>query len=165
MTTAKKLNNMTSKILVALLLIAIVSCNNKRVDTKAEEEKIKYNLDDWEKIGATGDIDKILTYWSDDAMLMIPGLPTIKGKDAIRKMIEGSKGSAPKMSWDSPSSINVSESGDLAYVITKNHITMTDSLGHSMTQDNKALLIWKKQADKSWKESLVIFNAEPSTNK
>jgi hypothetical protein len=42
---------------------------------------------------------------------------------------------------------------------------MTDSLGHSMTQDNKALLIWKKQADKSWKESLVIFNAEPSTNK
>jgi hypothetical protein len=85
MTTAKKLNNMTSKILVALLLIAIVSCNNKRVDTKAEEEKIKYNLDDWEKIGATGDIDKILTYWSDDAMLMIPGLPNNKRERCDKK--------------------------------------------------------------------------------
>lgn len=156
---------MKNKILTSLLFIALVSCNNKKVDIKSDEEKIRYNLEDWQKIGATGDVDKIMTYWSDDAILMIPGLPTINGKDAIRKMIEGSKGSAPKMTWDSPSSINVSQSGDLAYVMTKNHITMTDSTGHSMTQDNKALLIWKKQTDNSWKESVVIFNAEPPANK
>ena len=156
---------MKTKILTSLLCIALVSCNDKKVDIKADEEKIRYNLKDWQKIGATGDVDKIMTYWSDDAILMIPGLPTINGKDAIRKMIEGSKGSAPKMTWDSPSSINVSESGDLAYVMTKNHITMTDSTGHSMTQDNKALLIWKKQTDNSWKESVVIFNAEPPAHK
>ncbi len=29
-----------------------------------------------------------------------------------------------------------------------------------MTQDNRALLIWKKQADKSWKESVVMLNAD-----
>ncbi len=156
---------MKAKIWTLLLFIALVSCNNKKVDIKSDEEKIRYNLEDWQKIGATGDVDKIMTYWSDDAILMIPGLPTINGKDAIRKMIEGSKGSAPKMTWDSPSSINVSQSGDLAYVMTKNHITMTDSTGHSMTQDNKALLIWKKQTDNSWKESVVIFNAEPPANK
>ena len=156
---------MKAKILTSLLFIVFLSCNNKKVDVKSDEEKIRYNLEDWQKIGASGNIDKIMTYWSDDAILMIPGLPTINGKDAIRKMIEGSKGSAPKMTWDSPSSTHVSESGDLAYVMTKNHITMTDSTGHSITQDNKALLIWKKQADNSWKESVVIFNAEPSGKK
>jgi uncharacterized protein (TIGR02246 family) len=154
---------MKTKILTALLLIALSSCSNNNTDTKAEEEKIRYNLEHWQKIGATGDIDKIMTYWSDDAILMIPGLPTINGKDAIRKMIERSKGSAPKMTWDSPSSITLSKSGDLAYVITKNHITMTDSTGNSLTQDNKALLIWKKQDDNSWKEAIVIFNGDPSS--
>ncbi len=118
------------------------------------------------KLSATGDIEKILTYWSDDAIVMIPGQPTIKGKEAIKKMLEaGKKNPGPKMTWDPPLSINLSQSGDLAYIIAENHITMNDSSGNSMTQDNKALLVSKKEPDGSWKEVVVIFNEYPSQNK
>lgn len=157
---------MNIKFLILPLFIALTSCNEKQVDTNAEEEKIKATIDDWKKISATGETDKILYYWTDDAIVMGPGQPMIKGKNDIRTMIEGSKNIPGfKMTWDDPSSIIVSKSGDLAYVITANHLTMNDSLGNPMTQDNKALLIWKKQPDNSWRESVVMFNADPPIQK
>lgn len=153
---------MNTKLFIVSLLFVFSSCTSKRVDTKAEEEKIKAAIDDWKKISASGNTDSILYYWSDDAIVMGPGQPVIEGKAAIRTMVENSK-KIPgfKMTWDEPISINVSDCGDLAYVITKNHLTMNDSLGRQITQENKALLIWKKQKDGSWRETVVIFNADP----
>ena len=66
-----------------------------------------------------------------------------------------------KISWDPLKEINISKSGDLAYVITKNHVTMNDSSGKPVTQDNNAVAIWKKEPDKAWREILVTFNADP----
>ena len=51
---------MTIKFLTPLLFIALTGCNTNKIDTKAEEKQIRSNHDDWEKISATGDIDKIL---------------------------------------------------------------------------------------------------------
>lgn len=152
----------TIKFLSLLLFIALISCNEKKVDTNAEEEKIKAAIADWKKMSARGETDSILYYWSDDAIVMGPGQPIIQGKEAIRIMVEGSK-KIPgfKMTWDNPGSISVSQSGDLAYVIIKNHLTMNDSLGRPMMQENKALAIWKKQNDNSWREAVIIFNADP----
>jgi uncharacterized protein (TIGR02246 family) len=132
------------------------------METKAEEEKIKAAIEDWEKMSATGETDSILYYWSDDAIVMGPGQPMIQGKEAIRTMVEGTK-KIPgfKMTWGKPISINVANSGDLAYVIIKNHLTINDSIGRPITQDNKALAIWKKQKDNSWREAVIIFNADP----
>ena len=149
-----------------LFFAALISCNNQKVDTKADEEQIKYNHADWEKLAATGDIEKILFYWTDDAIIMAPGQPVIQGKDAIRKMLQDTKNIPGfKMEWDTLKKINVSKSGDLAYIITHNKTTVNDSLGNPITQDNKAVTIWRKEPDNSWKEAVVIFTPDPPLHK
>lgn len=53
-----------------------------------------------------------------------------KGKNAIREMIMSTtKIPGFKISWE-PLSAYVSKSGDLAYMIEQNQITMKDSLGN-----------------------------------
>jgi ketosteroid isomerase-like protein len=69
------------------------------------------------------------------------------------------------MEWDSLRKINMSKSGDLAYIITHNKTTVNDSLGNPVTQDNKALTIWRKGPDNSWKEAVVIFTPDPPLHK
>ncbi len=157
---------MNSKFSVLLFFAAMISCNNQKVDIKADEAQIRYNHADWEKIAATGDIEKILFYWTDDAIIIAPGQPIIRGKDAIRKMLQGTKDIPGfKMTWDTLKKINVSNSGDLAYIITHNQATANDSSGNAITQDNTAVTIWRKEADNSWKEAVVIFTPSSPMHK
>ena len=58
--------------------------------------------------------------------------------------------------------ITVSKSGDMAYVFQSNQITMDDSFGKPMTQYNKSVSIWKKQADGTWKDAVDIWNSDPA---
>jgi ketosteroid isomerase-like protein len=156
------LHNMKVYYFTFLVLAALTSCNNQKADLKANEDQIRHNHADWEKLAATGDIEKILFYWTDDAVIMAPGQPLIQGKDAIRAMLQNTKNIPGfKMEWDSLKKINMSKSGDLAYIITHNKTTVNDSLGNPVTQDNKALTIWRKEPDNSWKEAVVIFTPDP----
>ena len=75
-------------------------------------------------------------------------------------MVEGSlKNPAFKITWE-PQSAEVSQSGDLAYLLEKTSITMTDSTGKSMTQHFNGTTIWKKQADGKWKCAVDSFSAD-----
>ena len=148
------------KIIALFVTIILFSCNNQHVDREAEGKKLMELSKEWSAAAATGDTAKILSYWADDAIMMSPGEPALKGKDAIRGMIAGtSKIPGFKISWE-PLSVFVSESGDLAYMIEQNQITVNDSLGKPIVEKNKAVTIWKKQADGTWKNVVDTWNAE-----
>lgn len=153
---------MNTKFSVLLLLATLISCNNQKIDTKIEGEKIRQTIKDWTLLADKDSLDRMLTFWDDNATMMIPGQPTIKGKKAIREMVESSR-KIPgfKIVWEPPTEINVSNHGDLAYVFQRNQITMNDSLGKPITRYNKSLSIWKKQEDGSWKDAVDIWNAVP----
>lgn len=153
-------------IIIFLLFTVLASCaDTKEVDTKAEEERLMQISREWSTSAATDSIEKTLSYWADDAVIMSPGQPPIKGKKAIREMIEGtSKIPGFKISWE-PLSAFVSKSGDLDYLIEQNQITMNDSLGSPATEFNKSVTIWRKDADGIWKNIVDMWNADPSQKK
>jgi ketosteroid isomerase-like protein len=89
----------------------------------------------------------------------------LKGKKAIRQMVEESyKIPGFRISWQ-PQSVEVSENGDMAYLIEDAQISFTDSTGKTITQNNKAVSIWRKQTDGSWKNVVDISTPEPVANK
>jgi len=148
-----------------LLFIILTACSEKKIDTKAEGEKLMQISREWSKTAATDSVEKILSYWADDAIVMSPGQAPVKGKNAIREMIEGtSKIPGFKISWE-PLSVFVSKSGDMAYMIEQNQITVNDSLGKPVTEFNKSVTIWRKEADGSWKNIVDMWNADPSQKK
>jgi len=156
---------MKTKIGTAILLTVLAGCNEHKVDTKAEGEKLMNLSREWSKVAATNDIEKTLSYWADDATVMSPGQPPIKGKEEIRAMVEGmSKIPGFKISWE-PLNVSVSQSGDMAYLIERNQVTVSDSLGNPIIEYNKAVTVWRKEADGSWKNVIDMWNSNPAQNK
>lgn len=138
--------------------LVFISCNGQKVDLKIEEEKLMQTSEDWARAAGTDSLEKILSYWADDAVILSPGLATVKGKAAIREFVASSlKTPGFKISWK-PISVEVSKSGDLAYILEENQISVNDSLGHPMTAINKAVTVWRKEEDGTWKNVVDIWN-------
>jgi ketosteroid isomerase-like protein len=71
---------------------ALSACADKEVDHKGARKKLMQISREWPKSASTDSLEKTLSYWADDAVVMSPGQPAIKGKNAIREiMISTSK--------------------------------------------------------------------------
>jgi len=146
-------------------VLFLMGCIEQKVDTKAEGERLMELSREWSRSAATDSIEKTLSYWADDAIVMSPGQPPIKGKKAIREMVEStSKIPGFKISWE-PLSVAIAKSGDIAYMIEQNQITVNDSLGNPHSEFNKSVTIWRKETDGSWKNIVDMWNSAPSREK
>ena len=153
------------RIITVILILTIVACNQPKADQKAEGEKLMQLSREWSQTAATGDVEKTVSYWADDAFLMSAGQPPLKGKQAIRQMVEESyKIPGFRISWQ-PQTVEVSNSGDMAYLIENSQVSFTDSTGKPVTHHNKAVSIWRKQSDGTWKNVVDISTPDPSQNK
>lgn len=153
---------MKKLLLITAVSIGIIGCSKQSVNQESEAKKIIELSREWAKSAQTADTEKILSYWSDDAVVMSPNQPATIGKDELRKMLE-MNATIPgfEINWE-PKEAYVSQSGDLGYSIGANYIKMLDSLGNKITIYNKAVEIWKKQEDGSWKCVVDIFNSDPT---
>ena len=144
------------KYLFLLLLVCGMGCKTKEVDKKAEGEKVMETSREWSKMASAGDVEKTLTYWADNAILISAEQPVLTGKTAIRQMVEESfKIPGFKISWE-PVSVEVSDNVDMAYLIENSQISYPDSTGKVNTYNNKVVTIWRKQTDGSWKNVVDI---------
>ncbi len=152
-------------IITGLVLTLIYSCAENTVDQKAEAEKLMELSKAWAHSVKNKNVEEMLSYWADDAILMSPNEPAVVGIDSLRAMVERSINIPGfEISWN-PQEAYVSKSGDLGYVIFKNYMTMPiDTLGNTRTVFNKGVEIWKKQADGTWKNVVDISNSDPSIN-
>ncbi len=151
---------MKKLIIIALIIVTFISCNQKEVDTKSEGEKLMQTSREWSKVAASRNADSILSYWTDDAIVISAGEADLKGKNSIRQMVEGSfKNPGFKISWE-PKSAEISKSGDLGYLLETTKMIMTDSLGKASVQNFNAVTIWTKAADGSWKCVVDVLSPE-----
>ncbi len=132
------------------------------VDQEAEAEKLMQLSRAWSDAAVAGDLEALLSYWADDAVMMAPGQPAIRGKAAIRDFVMAS-GQSPgfQISWE-PLEAHVAASGDLAYLIERNRISTLDASGSPMTAHNKVVTVWERQPDGSWKNVVDMWNGEPA---
>jgi len=148
---------------VTVMMLTITACTQNTIDQQAEAEKLMELSRSWAKSVKDKDIEKMLSYWAEDAIVMSPNEPSVVGIEALRGMVERSmKIPGFEINWE-PQEAYVSKSGDLGYVIIKNYMTMpVDTLGNTRTIFNKGVEIWKKQENGTWKNVIDISNSDPS---
>ena len=132
------------------------------VDHSSDEAALMQTSRDWAKAAASGDVEKILSYWTDDAILMQADQPALVGKGAIGSMIEAAM-KTPKFSitWE-PERAYIAQSGDMGYLIEHNKVSFPDSSGKLQTTTGKCVTIWKKDANGNWKDAVDICNSNPT---
>lgn len=140
----------------------LFSCAEQGIDREAEAEKLLEHSREWAKAAMDKDVEKIVSYWAEDAVLMSPDEPALVGSQALREMVEGSMGiQGFEVNWE-PKSARVSKSGDMGYVLVHNYFQLPDSLGNVFTIYGKGVEIWEKQEDGNWRNVVDIYNRDPT---
>ncbi len=144
----------------ALLLIA--GCTQPSFDAAAEAAKLAQRDADWSKVSYEGkDIEKIVSYWSDDAHVLQPGLPSIEGKTAIRSFVTASlKIPGFKIQWASQKPA-FSPDGKLAYMQSAVETTAPGAGGALETTHGRSVTIWRRDGDGEWRCVIDISNDAP----
>jgi uncharacterized protein (TIGR02246 family) len=124
----------------------------------ADAQTIKTNTEAWSKAGEAKDSAKFATFYSDDATVMVPNEPIIRGMDSIKAVF------TPMMQDPSFAltfkADKVEVSGSLAYSQGPYSMTATARDAKPHVDTGKYLTVWKKQADGSWKALEDIFNSD-----
>lgn len=148
----------------AVLLVGFisVSCASPRVDIDAEGAALMQLSREWSALVSTTPVDEWIDFWAEDAVMMPPGFPALRGKAAIREFVEMSA-QIPgfHIRWE-PESFHVSSSGDLAYLIERNVTTVNDSLGNAVSTHGKVVTIWRKDPGGTWRNVVDMWNEAPS---
>lgn len=141
--------------LVASLAVVLVGgCSQAPSPTesrKADEAAITAAGDALGQAAEAKDLEKCMSFYVDDPVLIVPGAPAVVGKDALRKTFQRFLAVQALKLETSGLIIDVARSGDLAFERGSYSNTITDATGKTTTETGKLALVWKKAADGSWK--------------
>ena len=148
-------------VLVFLLLSLLTACQSGTTsDTRADEATLRKLDDEWSKAVGARDVEKTISYYSDDAVVMPPNIPTLTGKEPIRALWKSMLDSPDFSGGWKVTKVEVARSGDLAYISGNYEFNEKDGSGKPITDKGKYLEVWKKQADGSWKCVADMFNSD-----
>ncbi|HTW22407.1 MAG TPA: SgcJ/EcaC family oxidoreductase [Candidatus Baltobacteraceae bacterium] len=106
---------------------------------------------------AAKDVGKLEALYMHDAVIFSPGAPAVVGKNNIDAFIEQRLAGPTEQIVFSNVTVDVARSGDLAEDRGTGQVTIRDSNGKPITQSSEYVLVWKKQADGSWKIAADTF--------
>jgi uncharacterized protein (TIGR02246 family) len=148
----KRLMSFVTVASFAVALIAGCSQAPAPTDTrKADEAAIRAAGDALEQAAEAKDLDKCMALYVDDPVLFVARAPAVVGRDALRKAFQGFLAVSALKLETSDLIVDVAQSGDLAFERGSYSNTITDAKGKTTTETGKLALVWKKQADGSWK--------------
>jgi ketosteroid isomerase-like protein len=155
-----KIKPLVLSICFTLLSFAFVG-TTLAADAKSATERALRDADaQWSKAAETKDLDKTVSYYADDAIVMPPNASAATTKEAIRKIWQdliGSPGLA--VSWKA-TKVEVAKSGDIGFVSGTYELTMNDANGKPVNDHGKYLEVWEKQANGKWKCGADIWNSD-----
>jgi ketosteroid isomerase-like protein len=131
------------------------------MDLALERSRLLRRDAEWAIAASEGrDIERVLSYWTEDAVLLPPGLPTVVGKAALRQYVEGSM-QIPgfRITWTS-TDVTFSPDGNFAYMFGRNAVTMNAPDGTPATTEGRGVTIWRRDTDGEWRCAVDIWNAE-----
>jgi ketosteroid isomerase-like protein len=143
-------------------VFALSACAPK-FNATSESAKLLRRDAEWADLASAGkDVDRIVSYWSDDAVVIEPGQPAVEGKAAIRNYVaESLKTPGFKIHWVSEKP-TFSPDGKLAYMRGTDDMTVPGPKGTPMTLHLRGYSIWRLEPDGQWRCVVDIANEAPS---
>ncbi len=146
-----------------LLATTTAACTAQRkADLAVEEAAIRATDANWLAAAKAHDLERVLPFWADDATIFPPGAAAVVSKAAIRQYVSRAFATPGfSITWKTEK-VEVSRAGDLAYSTGTDRISLTTADGKTVTEENRGVVIWKKQPDGSWKCILDVMSPAAS---
>jgi len=139
----------------------LVAAYTPRGGDEDPDAKILTKLDEeWSKAAAAKDIEKIVSYYADDAVAYPPNEPVATGKAAAKKAWAAILALPDvSISWKTTHA-EAAASGDLGFTSGASEVSVKGPDGKPVSQKGKYVCIWGKQKDGSWKAIHDIWNSD-----
>ena len=133
------------------------------MDLERESQRLLERDAEWAALSSAGqDVERILSFWTDDAVVYPPGMPTVSGKAALRSYVQGALAMPGfHITWSS-SEASLSPDAQLAYVLSTNAVTMPGPAGQLVTTRGRGITVWRREPDGQWRCAVDIWNEEPA---
>lgn len=143
--------------LVSCMLICSCSNQNTSVETQADISTITGMSEARAGAFNSGDAPAIARHFTEDGILMAPGLPVSKGHESVEAYYAGIFEAYETVLESYYEEVEVS--GDLGFGRGEAKVMLIDKLTQDTTySSSKYLNILQKQADGSWKTTHDIWN-------
>jgi uncharacterized protein (TIGR02246 family) len=150
---------MKTKTLIVTLTLGVAAAAVCWASDAKTEQALRDLDTQWSAAAGAKDLDKSVSYYSEDAIVMPPNAPSATTKEAIRSAWKDMIASASSVSWKA-TRVEVAKSGDIAYLSGTYEMTKNDASGKPVNDRGKYLEVWEKQADGKWKCGADIWNSD-----
>lgn len=150
--------------IVALVCILAISCGpmNSR-DSVQDADRIRELDERWKAAAARRDLEGMISIYAPDARELLPGMPAIVGRDAIREFYGRVIEEHPRFAHEfEMEEVIVAGSGDLAVVRGTYRFT-SDSLRPDEFETGKFVGVWRR-SEGDWRLQMNISNAGAATS-
>ncbi len=148
-------------VLVVLLVLVAGGCA-PQVDVEAEKAAIQRTYEEWKEAVEAKDIDRWASFWTEDAIWLVPNGPTLTGKEALRDFYAQWFADADFVLSSQQTEVKVAGTGEWAFARGTAEVTLQDPEGKRVTTYRQWVKLWEKHPDGSWKCSLNIGHIEPA---
>lgn len=127
-----------------------------------EREALLQRDRDWSAIATEGrELERILAFWTDDAVVIPAGAPVVRGKAAIREYVRNSLAIPGfRIQW-SPSAAALSADGTMGHTTGENAVTVPGPDGRPVTIPGRYAAVWQRPPGGDWRCVIDIWNAGP----
>jgi ketosteroid isomerase-like protein len=151
-------------ILGAIGLVSGCASNGNTKHTDSDPRSAAKTLmrldDEWSASAQKRDVEKVASFYADDAIAYPPGEPAARGKDAAKKVWAAYLADPSfAISWKSDDA-RVSDSGEIGYTAGTYDASFNGPDGKKVIEKGKFLCVWQKQPDGSWKAIRDMWNTD-----
>jgi len=142
-------------------LLTVVGCGSS-FNPVEEQRRLLRRDAEWAEIASAGkDVERTASYWSDDALIVPEGQPTVEGKAAIRAFVtESFKTPGFSIHWKSEK-VSFSPDGKLAYMRGASTTTVPGPSGTIVALPGRGITVWRLEPDGQWRCVVDIWNSPP----
>jgi ketosteroid isomerase-like protein len=114
--------------------------------------------DEWSKAAVAKDVERVASFYAEDAIAYPPGAPAADGKAAAKK-VWAAYFADPSfaISWKT---LHAEVTGDLGYTSGSYENSFKGPDGKTVHEKGKYLCVWRKQKDGGWKAIHDIWNMD-----
>jgi ketosteroid isomerase-like protein len=142
------------------IFLLLFSCTALAADTTAIEQALRDLDAQWSAAAGAKSLEKTVSFYSADAIVMPPNAPAATSSEAIRKGWQDLLASPGLViSWKT-TKVEVAKSGDLACLSGTYELTMNDASSKPVNDHGKYVEVWEKQSDGKWKCGTDIWNSD-----
>jgi uncharacterized protein (TIGR02246 family) len=146
-----------------LVLLAALAPARDAGKHASEMQAVKDLESPWNREFEARDLEKMAGHYSDDAIVMAPGMPAAKGKDAIRAMLKAMVEDAGLSLKFQTSRVEVAEGGDMASSQGTYTMTATEpATKKPMSSAGSYVTVYRKLGGE-WKAVFDIASAGPDS--